>query len=174
MFKSKNEIEWARIEILEYITQDKNNIISLYFVSVIYVYVYWDIKCFFQLMFRSFLTFPKLIICRCSVAKSCLTLCDPMNCSTPGFPVLHYLQESAQTHVHWVGDTIQPSHPLSPPFPALNLSQLILGSFSVSQLFASGGQSTRASASPSVLPVNSQGWFPSGLTGLMILLSKRL
>ena len=74
-------------------------------------------KMFFQLVFRSFLTFYKLIICCscCSVAKSCLTLCDPMNCSTPGFPVLHYLQEFAQTHVYWVGDAIQPSHPLCCP-----------------------------------------------------------
>ena len=47
-----------------------------------------------------------------SVAQSCLTLCNPMDCSTPGFPVLHYLLELAQTHVHRVGDTIQPSHPL--------------------------------------------------------------
>ena len=51
--------------------------------------------------------------CCCSVAKSCLTLCDPIDCSTPGAPVLHYLLEFAQTHVHWAGDTIQPSHPLS-------------------------------------------------------------
>ena len=49
-----------------------------------------------------------------SVAKSCLTLCDPMDCSTPGFLVFHYLPEFAQTHVHWVGDAIQPSHPVSP------------------------------------------------------------
>ena len=57
----------------------------------------------------------------CSVAQSCLTLRDPMDCSTPGFPVLHHLLEFAQTHVHWVDDAIQPSHPLLPP--ALNLSQ---------------------------------------------------
>ena len=65
-------------------------------------------------------------ICCCSVAKFCLTLFDPMNCSTPGFPVLHYLLEFAQTHVHWFGGAIQPSHPhpLSLPSPlALNLSQ---------------------------------------------------
>ena len=59
-----------------------------------------------------------------SVAQPCLTLCNPMNCSTPGLPVHHQLPESTQTHVHWVGDTIQPSHPLlSPSPPALNLSQ---------------------------------------------------
>ena len=65
-------------------------------------------------------------ICCCSVAKFSLTLFDPMNCSTPGFPVLHYLLEFAQTHVHWFGGAIQPSHPhpLSLPSPlALNLSQ---------------------------------------------------
>ena len=51
--------------------------------------------------------------CCCSITKSCLTLCDPMDCSTPGFPVLHYLLEFAQTHIYWVSDTIQPSHPPS-------------------------------------------------------------
>ena len=55
---------------------------------------------------------------------SCLTLCNPMDCSTPGFPVPHHLPELAQTHVHWVGDAIQPSHPLlSPSPPAFSLSQ---------------------------------------------------
>ena len=65
-------------------------------------------------------------ICCCSAAQWYLTLCDsmPLDCSTPGFPVLHYLLEVAQTHVHRVGDAIQPSHPLSPPsLLALNLSQ---------------------------------------------------
>ena len=59
----------------------------------------------------------------CSVTKSCLTLCNPMDCSTPGLPVHHQLLELAQTHVHWVSDAIQPSHPLSSPSPAFNLSQ---------------------------------------------------
>ena len=59
-----------------------------------------------------------------SVAQSCLTFCDPMNCSTPGLPVHHQLPEFIQTHVHWVDDAIQPSHPLLSPSPsALNLSQ---------------------------------------------------
>ena len=59
-----------------------------------------------------------------SVAQSCPTLCDPMDCSTPGFPVHHQLLEPIQTHVHCVGDAIQPSHPLSSPSsPAFNLSQ---------------------------------------------------
>ena len=52
-----------------------------------------------------------------SVSQSCLTLCDPMNCSTPGLPVHHQLPEFTQTHVHRVGDAIQPSHPLSSPSP---------------------------------------------------------
>ena len=59
-----------------------------------------------------------------SVTQSCPTLCDPMNCSTQGLPVHHQLPEATQTHVHWVSDAIQPSHPLSSPSPpALNLSQ---------------------------------------------------
>ena len=59
-----------------------------------------------------------------SVAQSCLTLCDPMDCSTPGCPVLYQLPEPAQTHVRRVSDAIQPSHPLlSPSPPAFSLSQ---------------------------------------------------
>ena len=59
-----------------------------------------------------------------SVIQSCPTLCDPMNCSTPGLPVHHQLPECIQTHVHRVNDAIQPSHPLLPPYPpVLNLSQ---------------------------------------------------
>jgi len=57
-------------------------------------------------------------------AQSCLNLCDPTDCSTPGLPVHCQLLEFTQTHVHWVSDAIQPSHPLSSPFsPAFNLSQ---------------------------------------------------
>ena len=58
-------------------------------------------------------TYFHVYICCCLVTKSCPTLCYPMDCSTPGFPVLHYLPEFAQTYVLWVGDGIQPSHPLS-------------------------------------------------------------
>ena len=66
----------------------------------------------------------KLKCCCCSVTKLCPTLCHPMDCSTPGFTVRHQLPEFAQTHVHRVGDAIQPSHPLSSPSPpALHLSQ---------------------------------------------------
>ena len=60
----------------------------------------------------------------CSVVRLSATLCDPMNCSTPGLPVHHQLPEFTQTHVHRVGDAIQPSHPLTPPSPpAPNPSQ---------------------------------------------------
>ena len=60
----------------------------------------------------------------CSVAQSCPPLCDSMGCSMPGLPVHHQLPEPAQTHVHLVGDAIQPSHPLSSPSPpAFSLSQ---------------------------------------------------
>ena len=59
-----------------------------------------------------------------SVAQSCLTLCDPMDCNTPGFHVHHQLPELAQTHIHWVDDAIQPSYPLpSPSLPTFTLSQ---------------------------------------------------
>ena len=71
------------------------------------------------------LAYQHTISCCCSVSRSCLTLCDLVDCSTLGFPVLRYLLEFAQTHVHWVTDAIQPSHPLLLPSPtALNLSQL--------------------------------------------------
>ena len=64
------------------------------------------------------------LICQfSSVAQSCPNLCNPMDCSTPGLPVRHQLPEFIQTHVHWVGDAIQPSHPLLSPSPAFNLSQ---------------------------------------------------
>ena len=100
-----------------------------------------------------------------SVAQSCLTLCNPMDCSTLGFPFHHQLSEFTQTHVHWVSDAIQPSHPLSSPSPpALNISKAS-GSFPMSQLFASGGQSIGVSVSTSVLSMNTQDRSPLGWTG---------
>ena len=110
----------------------------------------------------------------CSVAKSHPTLCDSMNCSTPGSPVLHYLLGLAQTHVHWVSDAIHPTISSSVvPFSCLQ-SFPASESFPMSWLFASGGQSIGASASASVLPMNIQDWFPLGLTALISLLSKGL
>ena len=90
-----------------------------------------------------------------SVTQSCPTLCDPMNHSTPGLPVHHQLPEFTQTHVHQVGDVIQPSHPVV-PFSSCPQSFPASGSFPMSQLFASGGQSIGVSASASVLPMNIQ------------------
>ena len=107
--------------------------------------------------------------CSCSVTKSCWTLCDPMDCSMPDYPVLHHLPELTQTHVHWVDDAIKQSSPLplfSPPaliFPIIRIfsNELALPirwpknwSFSI------------------VLPKNIQHWFPLGLTGLISLLFK--
>ena len=109
-----------------------------------------------------------------SVAQSCLTLCNPMDCSTPGFPVHHQLLEFVQTHVCWVCDAIQPSHPLSSPSPPAFNFFPASGSFPVSQFFTSGGQSSGASASASVLLLNIQDWFPLGWTGWICLQSKGL
>ena len=109
-----------------------------------------------------------------SVAQSCPTLCDSMNCSTPGFHVHHQLPELAQTYAHQVGDAIQPSHSLSSPSPpAFNVSQH-QSLFPMSQFFTSGGQSIGVSASASVLPMNIQDWFPSEWTGWISLQSKGL
>ena len=104
-----------------------------------------------------------------SVVKSCPTLCDPMDCSMPGFPVLPYLLE----FVYWVHDTIQPSHPVT-PFSSCPQSFLASESFPLSWLFASGGQSIGASALASVLLMNIQYWFPLEWTGWICLLSKGL
>ena len=90
-----------------------------------------------------------------SGSQSCQILCNPVDRSPPGLPVHHQLPGFTQTHVHRVGDAIQPSHPLSSPSPpAFSLSQHHgKDSFPVSQIFESGGQSIGASASASVLPM---------------------
>ena len=107
-----------------------------------------------------------------SLAQSCTTLCDPMDCGTPGFPVHHQLLEHTQTHAHQVGDIIQTSYPLwSPSPPTFNLSQH-QGLFF--QGVSSSHQVAKASASASVLPMNIQDWFPLGLTGLISLQFKGL
>ena len=96
-----------------------------------------------------------------------------MDCSTPGFLVLHHLPEFAQTHAHWVVDAIQPSHPLSSPSPpALSLSQ----HQGVFQWVSSLHQVAKVLelASASVLPMNNQDWLPSGWTGWISLQSKGL
>ena len=99
-----------------------------------------------------------------SVAQSCTILCDPVDCSTPGLPVRHQFSEFTQIYVHWVGDAVQPSHPLSSPSPPAPNPSQHQGLFKKSQLFASGGQSIGVSASTSVLPMNTQDWPPLGWT----------
>ena len=101
-------------------------------------------------------------------------LCDPMNCSMPDLSVLHYLPEFSQTHVHWV---VMLSYHLILCHLLLLLKDCpqsfsALGSFPVSRPFALGGQIIGTSASASVFPVNIQGWFPLGSTGLIFLQSK--
>ena len=110
-----------------------------------------------------------------SVSQSCLTLCDPMNSSTPGIPVHYQLPESTQTHVYRVGDVIQPSHPLSSPSPpALNpswhqgLFKWVSSSHQVAKVLEF------LSASTSVLPMNTQNWSPLGWTGWISLQSRGL
>ena len=108
-----------------------------------------------------------------SVAQPCPTLCDPMDCSTPGLLVHHQHPEFTQTHIHGVCDAIWPSHPLSSPSPPLQ-SFPASGSFQMSQFFTSGGQSIGVAASASVLPMIIQDWFPLGWTGWISLQSKGL
>ena len=107
---------------------------------------------------------------KCSDVQSCLTLWDSMDCSKPDFPVHHQLQELAQTHVHWVTAILCFVVPFSSCLQSLAAS----GSFIMSQLFASGGQSIGASALVTVLPMNIQDLFPLGLTGLTSMQSKGL
>ena len=108
-----------------------------------------------------------------SVPQLCPTLCNPMNCSTPGFSVHHHLPELTQTHpssqwCHWtISSSVIPFSSRLQSFPAS-------GSFPMSQFFTSGGQSIGVSASASVLSMNIQDWFPLGLTGLISLQSKGL
>ena len=115
----------------------------------------WFLKSFQYLWYQTSIPFSH------SVVSDSLR---PMNHSTPGLPVHYQLLEYTQTHVHWVSDAIQPSHPLSSPsLPALPFSSCpqsfpASGSFQMSQFFASGGQNIGVLASVSVLPMNTQDW----------------
>ena len=116
--------------------------------------------------------FSYLCIQFSSVAQSCPTLCDPMNCSMPGLPVHHQLPESTQTiYIRWCHPTISSS---VVPFSSCPQSFPASGSFPMSQVFASGGQIIGISASASVLPMNTQDWSPLGWTGWISLKSKGL
>ena len=119
---------------------------------------------------RSIKCFWLVCCCCCSVTKSCLTFLSPMDCSTSGFSVPHYLLEFAQLHMHWISDAIQPSHALVPSSPpTFNRSQ----HQGLSQWVSSLHQVAKV-IRISVLPVNIQDWFPLGLTGLISLQSKGL
>ena len=114
-----------------------------------------------------------ILDCCCSVPRSCPILCDPVDCSMPGFPIFHHLPELAQTQVHWVGDALQPSRPLlSPSLPTFNLSQhqgffqWVGCSYQVAKILALQLQHQ---------PFDEySGLFPLGLTGLISLMSKGL
>ena len=108
-----------------------------------------------------------------SVNQLCPTLCNPMTHSTPGLLVHHQLPESTQTHAHWVGDAIQPSHPVL-PFSSCPQSFPASGSFPMSQLLEWGGRRIGISTSTSVLPMSTQDWSPLGQTGWISLQSKGL
>ena len=111
--------------------------------------------------------------CCCLVTKSCLTLCDPMDCSTPGLPVRHQLPvySNSCSLSRWCHPAI--SSPVV-AFSSCLQSFPASGSFQMSQLFASGGQSIGGSASASVLPMNIQDWFLLGWTGWISLQTKGL
>ena len=104
-----------------------------------------------------------------SVTQSCLTLCDPVNCSMPGLPVHHQLPEFTQTHIRRVSDAISSS---VVPFSSCPQSLPASEPFPVSQLFAWGGQSIGVSALASVFPKNTQDWSPLEWTGWTSLQSK--
>ena len=107
-----------------------------------------------------------------SVTQSCPTLCYPMDCSTPGLPVYHRLQESTQTHVHWVGDAIEPSHPLLSPSPLPSIFPSIKVFSNESFLCIMWPKYW--SFSFNISPSNIQDWFPLGWTGWISLQSKGL
>ena len=117
--------------------------------------------------------FPKVVQFS-SVAQSCLTFWDPMDCSMPGFPIYHQFLEFPQTHVHRIGDAIQTISSSVVPFSSHLQSFPASGSFAMSQFFTSNGQSIGVSATASVLSMNIQDWFPLGLTGWFSLQSKGL
>ena len=139
-----------------------------------YLTAYQSVFIYRQYFSKYKMIISKNIYCWSSGAQLCPALCDPTDCRTPGFPVLHHLLELAQTHVHdgwWFHPTISSSVVL---FSSCLQSFLASGSFLMSRLFASGNQSIRALVSASVLPMNIQDWFPLWLTGWISLWSKWL
>ena len=114
------------------------------------------------------------LMCVSAQSLSGIWLCYPMGYSTPGIPVLHYLPEFAQIHVHWASDAIKPSHSLLPPSPFAFSLPHHQGLFQWVCTLYQVATSIGASASVSVLQMNIQGWFLLGLTGLISSQSKGL
>ena len=144
-----------------------NNILNCVIIKYINIKIllvyYYNIMVYFD-----------IIIQFSSVTKSCLTLCNPMNRSTPGLPVHHHLPEFIQTHVHRVSQWCHPAISSSVvPFSSCPQSSQHQ-SLPMSQLFTWGGQSTGVSALASFLPSNTQGWSPLEWTGWISLQSKGL
>ena len=145
---------------------NNNSLLNVYYLPtvkhliILYYYIRWKLLLPYPVQFSS-------------VTQLCPTLCDPMDCSTPGFPVHHQLAELAQTHVHQVSDAIQPSCPLSSPSPpAYNFTKH--QGVSNESALRIRCQSIRVSASASVLPMNIQDRFPLGWTSCISLQSKGL
>ena len=145
---------------------------STWLVYVWQLYGQISIKMLVWSCFWMWLTFTSVVQFS-SVTQLCPTLCNPMNCSTPGLPVHHQLLESTQTHVHCISDAIQSSQPVV-SFSFCPQSFPASGSFQMSQLSASVGQIVGVSTSISVLPVNTQDQSPLEWTGWISLQSKGL
>jgi len=147
LFIAPLEKKWSVVNVqccLVSTVQQSDSVVCVYICVCMHVYI--SVRAYKTHM--NFLANLKYVY-QFSSVQSCLTLCDPMDCSTPGLPVHHQLPEFTQTHVRWVGDAIQPSHALSSPSPpAFNLFS-VSGSIQMSQFFASGGQSFCFSISPS-------------------------
>ena len=155
---------WSDIlNITEPVSQQKQDFLRL----MLYILIFMTVNNIF--IFTEYMNSVQFS----SVAQSCPILCNSMNRSTPGLPVYHQLPELTQTHVHRVGDA---SRHLILCRPLLLLPPVLpsIGSFPMSHLFTSGGQSIGVSASASVLSMNIQDWFPLGLNDWISLLSKEL
>ena len=140
---------WERRVITEESTRSISEVLVIFYFSCGY---YMSLLTLYVFIIHEYIT-----CCWFSVTKSCPTLCDPVNCSTTGFPILHYLPDSPQTHVHWITDTIKPSGPLLSPTPlALNLLQHLGICKWVSSLHK---VAKVLELQPFILPMRIQGWF---------------
>ena len=137
--------------------------LSCFWIQLHFFFPLFPLPCFF-----------KVFTYKWFISVQIMSLCDPMGCSTPGFPVHYCLLEFAQVHMHCISDAIQPSHPLLPYFSVFHQSFPASGSFPMSWLCVSGVSSIGVSASALVFPMNIQGWFPLRLTNLIAFLSWKL